>query len=575
MTTEELEIEVSRIKMGTKKLNILLDQIDGNNYKIRRTLAVLTYLVSNEEVVEKLSRKDLKIITRVSEKMERSLMELGDVQNTYLKFKNRLDSSLSDITHRKISDMAEDLLSEKTDTELDNSLNKHSNLLAKTNNLECLLNLLSSKYISTYKEYISTLDYSKLSYLLYLDDLYEKLNIIENNKTSDKYREMYRSIRLERIEEANKDLASINLEGKNLEKYNFLKDHVRQRITGEEIKYNESYISELCDIDRSTRTYGPNIIAKCDKSLSFNEDIITIDARGADYLDDALAIKRDGNNYLIAVHIADPSAHRTFNRENSKAYINRSESLYLANNIRLPLFEDGFSKALSLKKDELKSVVSFYILINPDGEILDYNYKEGKIKVKSNLSFDDVTSLLQSNDLSNRGKEELEHIRNLLEVSHLLSSRLEIDKQYKELREAEGEALIGDEYTKEGQQIVSSLMILINNMLAEEFSMTTYPFIYRNHDKREKGKPFTSPYYDLHNKGHAGLKLDSYSHSTSPIRRFTDVVSLLCLKKFILTGEVTDEEYEELKALAEIVAKTSNARSKIYETYHKSKRKIR
>jgi len=146
-----------------------------------------------------------------------------------------------------------------------------------------------------------------------------------------------------------------------------------------------------------------------------------------------------------------------------------------------------------------------------------------------------------------------------------------------------------------GINVVTNLMIGNNMNMAQYFKDRGLPFAYRNHkldedkDKIENLKrkvlsrdPVNSIFKMLNCLeeicpnakyspvcfGHDSLKLEAYSHTTSPLRRYVDILNLLCIKKFILS----DYNEDDIKSYTELIYKVTeeiNSKRKFIVSYAK------
>ena len=159
------------------------------------------------------------------------------------------------------------------------------------------------------------------------------------------------------------------------------------------------------------------------------------------------------------------------------------------------------------------------------------------------------------NDLYKKGgttKEETEMLGLYDEVLKYLKKLFKNAKIYEELKR---ESIIGNKQgtSSFSESLISYLMMFTGFKTAEMFHDLGYPYAYRCHKIDEKWliildeyiknpkdinqkkmlmdikSRFPKAFYTRFNQGHKGLDVSYYSHITSPLRRFCDILNLLCL----------------------------------------------
>jgi ribonuclease R len=321
----------------------------------------------------------------------------------------------------------------------------------------------------------------------------------------------------------------------------------------------------------------------------------TIDPADAKDHDDAvsLGIKPNGN-YLLGVHIADVSFYVKENSALDREALNRGNSVYLVDRV-IPMLPEKLSNTIcSLKPHRNRLTYSVIMELDSEGNRVDYQIKESLIKSKAKLNYDEVQKFFDTGHVSKnvQGLEtDLSKMRKL--SRKLLEKRLERGSLDFDLPEAhvvlgkDGKAQDIFEVARlESHRLIEEFMLLANRTVAEHFSRPSLPLLYRIHeepdeDKMEafsefvatlgysfkvtgrirpkkiqrflkslEGKPeeelvneillrsLKKACYDPENVGHFGLAFSHYTHFTSPIRRYPDLLVHRLLRE-LQAGEYT------------------------------------
>jgi ribonuclease R len=306
-----------------------------------------------------------------------------------------------------------------------------------------------------------------------------------------------------------------------------------------------------------------------------DEIIFTIDPVDAKDHDDAVSIEILKNgNYMLGVHIADVSHYiREGTALDEEAYA-RGTSVYLMNDVVPMLPEKLSNDVCSLKEKVDRLVFSVFIEIDKKGNILTYELTKSVINSKKKFSYEEVQKILDEQD-----GLYLDILNKMNDLHKLLfKRRLEegsLDFESTEVKaEIDARGLIKDIKPKErleSMRLIEDFMLTANKCvtLFIEKQKNKIPFVYRIHDipdkkkikelsqfvkqfditlnpesKRSiqkmlmdvKGMPeeylisdltirsMAKAIYSEDNIGHYGLGFTHYSHFTSPIRRYPDLI---------------------------------------------------
>ena len=375
---------------------------------------------------------------------------------------------------------------------------------------------------------------------------------------------------------------------------------VYREFSDEVIKYTNDINSDIDNEKKKRKTYD-------------NKLIFTIDSLSAKDLDDAVSVEILPNgNYELGVYIADVSYYV---KEDSVLDIearSRGTSVYLLDRV-IPMLPARLSNDLcSLNPNEDKLVIACIMEINKNGETLDTRIEEGIIKTTKRLSYEVCNEVLEKG-LINHPDYEIcfESLKTMLDLAKVLNdkrtSKGAIDFDTIEpdiILDENGKAI--DIITKprgDSERIIEEFMIKANEEIAEMISSLDLPFIYRVHDKPDNikfqtlknfvtglGYKITSNHpmeiqkllnnlsesdiyiknsiirlmakavYSSENIGHFGLASSYYTHFTSPIRRYPDLLVHRLIRKYIFNSDnvLSDNEYQELKNKIDDIAYTSS-----------------
>lgn len=316
---------------------------------------------------------------------------------------------------------------------------------------------------------------------------------------------------------------------------------------------------------------------------------VTIDGRESKDFDDAISIEKNGENYDLYVHIADVAHYVKKGTAIDNDAYERGNSTYLFN-IVIPMLPEVLSNGIcSLNPNEDRLAISLKMTINDKGKVVDNEFYESVINSDHRLVYDDVNAFLDKGD-EDVYKDELikEKLRIFDELREILNTMREkrgsIDFNFSESQidvAEDGRVLNISNFERgSGNKMIEEFMLAANETVASLFAYMDFPFIYRIHEKpkEEKIESFkkalnTMGYNirgnDLHPKDfqqileevegkdvesvinilmlrtmqkakysehrdiHFGLSTSFYTHFTSPIRRYPDLIVHRLVKKFI------------------------------------------
>ncbi|MDK3933782.1 ribonuclease R [Staphylococcus pseudintermedius] len=346
-----------------------------------------------------------------------------------------------------------------------------------------------------------------------------------------------------------------------------------------------------------------------------DELTITIDGVDAKDLDDAIAVKKlDNGNTELTVSIADVSYYVTEGSALDREAYDRATSVYLVDRV-IPMIPHRLSNGIcSLNPEVDRLAMSCRMEIDAQGQVVKHEIFESVIHSNARMTYDAVNRIITDKDAATRA--QYPEIVPMLDLAQTLSQQLiamrkkrgEIDFDIKEAKVIVNEEGIPKEVVTrergEGERLIESFMLIANETVAEHFNQMEVPFIYRIHEqpKSERlrrffdfitnfgimvkgtgedihpstlqniheeiaGRPedmvistmmlrsMQQARYDADNLGHFGLAADYYTHFTSPIRRYPDLIVHRLVRKYLIEksmdGRAMHEWEEKLPQIAE------------------------
>lgn len=348
--------------------------------------------------------------------------------------------------------------------------------------------------------------------------------------------------------------------------------------------------------------------------------IITIDGADAKDLDDAVYVEKlENGNYKLIVAIADVSHYIKKDTVLDLEARHRGNSVYLVDRV-LPMFPKEISNGIcSLNEKEEKLTFSCEMEIDLKGDVVNYEVYKSVIKSVHRMTYKDVNAILDGDkNLINEYSDIYEMLKQMLELSKILRAkkftRGSIDFELPELK-----VILDEDNNKvekvllrdrgEGEKIIEDFMIVANETVAERIYWLELASIYRTHEKPDREKivvlneilakfGYKIPNFDnLHPKqfqeiierskdketsmlvhktilrslkqarytvediGHFGLASSHYTHFTSPIRRYADLMVHRVLFSSI-DNSVKQLKLPDLDEIAQHISKTERVAMK-------------
>lgn len=354
-----------------------------------------------------------------------------------------------------------------------------------------------------------------------------------------------------------------------------------------------------------------------------DEMIVTIDGADAKDLDDAISVKRLPNgNFKLGVYIADVSYYMTADSPMDEEAFERGNSVYLVDRV-IPMIPHRLSNGIcSLNPHVDRLTLGCEMEIDSHGKIVKHEIFESVIQSKQRMTYYDVNKILVDNDEALRNKYKpfvpmFEHMEELAAI--LRSKRMErgaIDFDFKEAqvivdKDGKAEDIVIRERSV-GEKLIEEFMLAANETVAEHFHWMDVPFIHRIHEDPDQGKlqhffeflaglghsvkgtanevhpqalqkvlekvegkpeqmiisrlmlrSMKQAKYDPQSIGHFGLATEFYTHFTSPIRRYSDLIVHRLIRTYLFAKKMdkktTDRWKEKMPEIARHTSETERA----------------
>lgn len=333
-----------------------------------------------------------------------------------------------------------------------------------------------------------------------------------------------------------------------------------------------------------------------------NITTFTIDPFDAKDFDDALSLRRlDDNKWEVGVHIADVTHYIKEHSVLEADAQERATSVYLVDRV-VPMLPERLSNGLcSLRPNEDKLCFSVIFKMDDDANILDKWYGRTVINSDKRLAYEDAQKVIETGE--GELKEEilkLHSMATILRNGRFKKGSIAFERDEFKFHLDEDAIPIGVylKEQKDSNHLIEEFMLLANKAVAEYIALSSKPnrtFVYRVHTepnnekyidlcrfvgkfgfsvkpssdqkviaqelnklladvKGQKSETLISTLalramakavYTTTNVGHYGLGFDNYTHFTSPIRRYPDMMVHRLLQRYLDEGSSASQEYFE------------------------------
>lgn len=352
-----------------------------------------------------------------------------------------------------------------------------------------------------------------------------------------------------------------------------------------------------------------------------NEITFTIDGADAKDLDDAVHIKKlENGHFELGVHIADVSYYVKEGSELDKEALNRATSVYVTDRV-IPMLPERLSNGIcSLNPNVDRLTQSAIMEIDQKGQVVKHTITQTIIKTTFRMTYSDVNDMIAGDEEKRAAfKAILPSVEAMVEL-HTILERMRYKRGALNFDTKEAKILVNktgrpvDIVLRQrglAERMIESFMLVANETVAEHFATLNLPFIYRIHEepKTEKVQKFIDyastfgvrvygtansmsqsalqdimkavhgqPYeevlsmmllrsmqqarYSEHNHGHYGLAAEFYTHFTSPIRRYPDLLVHRMVRDYGHSKEIA-EHFEQV--IPDIASQSSSRERRAIE----------
>ncbi|MFD1418034.1 ribonuclease R [Companilactobacillus keshanensis] len=349
--------------------------------------------------------------------------------------------------------------------------------------------------------------------------------------------------------------------------------------------------------------------------------VITIDGDDSKDFDDAVGVEKLANgNYHLEVHIADVTNYVTEGSALDEEAYERGTSTYLVDRV-IPMLPFRLSNGIcSLNPGEDRLALTCDMEIDTEGNVVKHDIYPSVIQSKYRMTYNNVNKILDGDpDLLAEYEDLAPTITVMAELHKILFNKRHLRGAI-DFEETEAQIIV-DENGKPidiklrergtSERMIESFMLAANETVAEHFSLKHVPFLYRVHEKPddEKVKRFfefvaamgvdvkgnlkeitpkmfqgvlakvigtpeeavvtimllrsmQQARYSDNPLGHFGLAAKYYTHFTSPIRRYPDLIVHRMIHSYAENGFTDDEQAKWAGKLSEIAEHSSGRERK-------------
>ena len=352
-----------------------------------------------------------------------------------------------------------------------------------------------------------------------------------------------------------------------------------------------------------------------------NEMIFTIDGDDTKDIDDAISLKRlDNGNWLLGVHIADVSYYVKEGSALDLAARNSSTSVYVADCVD-PMFPHQLSNGIcSLNPNVDRLAITYEMEIDNKGNVVNYEKFPSVIHSNIQMTYKKVNAFLENGVVSEGYEPFTETLTNMKKLSDIIRHNkvrrgcIDFDTDEAKIIVDENGCAIDIQKRERGvgEKLIEDFMIITNETVAKDFYYMDLPSLYRIHglpdEERlmkfltvlsnfgislkadiKKMKPkviqtivnelkkypefrvlstrllscMDKAIYSPINIGHFGIASECYTHFTSPIRRYPDLIIHRLLRNyFFMEDGITDEKIRHFKEILSDIAIHSSERER-------------
>lgn len=343
---------------------------------------------------------------------------------------------------------------------------------------------------------------------------------------------------------------------------------------------------------------------------------VTIDGDDSKDFDDAVTLwKLENGNYHLGVHIADVTHYVSANSLLDNEAFERGTSTYLVDRV-IPMLPFRLSNGIcSLNPNEERCVLTCDMEINEQGAVVRHEIYPSVIKSHARLTYNNVNQILAGNvELCSRYRDLVPMLQDMAQLHQILFA-MRHQRGALDFEETEAQIIVDNQgkpidikLRERGtaEKMIESFMLAANETVAEHYNKLHVPFLYRVHEQPDAdkiknffelassfglsvpgnsadvtpkmlqqvlekvaGKPqelvittmllrsLQQAKYSPEPLGHFGMAAKYYTHFTSPIRRYPDLMVHRMIHSYADQGIGTDVQNHWAQQLDEVAVQTS------------------
>lgn len=315
-----------------------------------------------------------------------------------------------------------------------------------------------------------------------------------------------------------------------------------------------------------------------------DQQIVTIDGESTKDFDDAVTVRKlENGNYFLGVHIADVAYYVEEGTPLDREAEERGTSVYLTDRVISMLPRRLSNGICSLNPQVPRYTLSCEMEIDHRGEVVRYEIFPSLIQTTERMTYTDVNKILTDRDEATIERyrdlvpmfEEMKELHEILEKMRYRRGAISFDDHESIVKVDDEGKPVAIELRERGisERMIESFMLAANETVAYHFQKQHLPFIYRIHEQPKEEKlqrffEFVTAFgltvkgskehisakelqqvlakvegtpeepvistmmlrsmqqarYDVEPVGHYGLAAEDYTHFTSPIRRYPDLM---------------------------------------------------
>lgn len=345
------------------------------------------------------------------------------------------------------------------------------------------------------------------------------------------------------------------------------------------------------------------------------EVTFTIDGADAKDLDDAVHIKLlDNGHFELGVHIADVSYYVTEGSALNREALSRGTSVYVTDRV-VPMLPERLSNGICSLNPNLDRLTQSCIMeIDQNGRVVNHQITQSVINTTYRMTYTAVNDIIAGDEeICSEYESIVSSVQHMVTLHHTLEA-MRMRRGALNFDTSEAKIMVNDKgmpvdivIRNRGiaERMIESFMLAANETVAEHYARLKLPFIYRIHEepkaeklqkfidyasvfgvqiqgtatkitqsalqdfmKKVQGQPgsevlsmmllrsMQQARYSEHNHGHYGLAAEYYTHFTSPIRRYPDLLVHRMIRDY--DDKAMDKADHFANLIPEIATQTSS-----------------